>query len=187
MKRGSADQLVHPAPGPTGSLILAWVIAASALLALALPAAAGAMVLHFKGSADADSQTQVSFDVTGRKAKVKKGKKTKKVFVASTISDVHVEEQLFTCYDASGNAAYGGRFTSQYEFFDIKPMTVGKSGKFSGTYEAKVGSAVISRETFTGTIKGRTAKGTFQAQYDPGGIEYGYCGNASGEPYTASG
>jgi hypothetical protein len=119
--------------------------------------------------------------------KVKKGKKTKKVFVASTVSNVHVEAQLFTCYDATGNAVMGGRFTSQYDFFNIEPMTVSKTGAFSGTYEFSAGTSVITRETFTGKIKGRAAKGTFQAQYAPGGIQYGYCGNMSGEPYSAKG
>lgn len=164
-----------------------WVGIATIAVALAMPTAASATVLHFKGTADADSQTQVTFDVKGTMKKVKKGKKTKKVFVAGTVSDVHVENQLFTCYDEAGNAVMGGRFTSQYDFFDIEPMTVSKTGAFSGVYEYGVGTAVITRETFAGKIKGRTAKGTFQAQYDPGGIEYGYCGNMSGEPYTAKG
>jgi hypothetical protein len=155
--------------------------------ALLMPGLASATVLHFKGTAVADSQTQVTFEVKGHMKSVKKGRKTKKVFVASTVSDVHVENQLFTCYDEAGNAATSGRFTSQYDFFEIEPMTVSKSGAFSGVYEYSVGTAVITRETFTGKIKGRTAKGTFQAQYDPGGIQYGYCGNMSGEPYSAKG
>lgn len=164
-----------------------WVGAATIAVALVVPTAASATVLHFKGTADADSQTQVTFDVKGQMKKVKKGKKTKKVFVASTVSNVHVENQLFTCYDAAGNAATSGRATIPYDFFNIEPMTVSKTGTFSGVYESSVGASVITRETFTGKIKGRTAKGTFRAQYDPGGIEYGYCGNMSGEPYSAKG
>jgi hypothetical protein len=160
---------------------------ASVVVALALPAAASATVLHFKGTAKADHETKVTFDVKGHFKTVKKGKRKKKVFVPSTVSNVHVENQLFTCYDQAGNPQTSGRFTSQYEFFAIKPMTVSKSGAFSGVKEAKVESAVISRVEFTGKIKGRTATGTFKAQYDPGGIEYGYCGNKTGEPYTAKG
>lgn len=168
-------------------MVKSLVATATVAVALLMPAGAAATVLHFKGTAVSDSQTQVTFDVKGHTKTVKKGKKSKKSFVASTVSDVHVENQLFTCYDAAGNAATSGRFTSQYDFFDIEPMTVSKTGAFSGVYEYGVGTSVITRETFTGKIKGRTAKGTFQAQYDPGGIEYGYCGNMSGEPYTAKG
>jgi hypothetical protein len=164
-----------------------WVGAATIAAALFMPTTAWATVLHFKGTADMDSQTQVTFDVTGQMKKVKRKRRTRKVFVAITVSDVHVENQLFTCYDEAGNAVMGGRFTSQYEFFAIEPMTVDKTGVFSGIHEASVGPAIISRETFAGKIKDRTAKGEFQAQYDPGGIEYGYCGNLNGEPYTAKG
>jgi hypothetical protein len=165
------------------------IAAAVAALALAAGAAdaTSPTVLHFKGSADADAQTEVTFEVSGQMKKVKKGRKTRRVFVAKTVSNVHVEDQLFTCYDAAGNPVQSGRFSSQYEFFAIEPMTVSRSGAFSGSHEVKVENSVVSRVTFTGTIKGRTVKGTFQAQYDPGGIEYGYCGNATGEPYTAKG
>jgi hypothetical protein len=163
------------------------IASATVIAALLMPVAGSATVLHFKGTAVSDSQTQVTFDVKGHTKKVKKGKKFKKVFAASTVSNVHVENQLFTCYDASGNPVQSGRSTIPYDFFNIPPMHVSKTGVFSGVYEFVTGGSVITRETFTGKIKNRTAKGTFQAQYDPGGIQYGYCGNMTGEPYTAKG
>ncbi|MBA3865038.1 MAG: hypothetical protein H0X42_01625 [Solirubrobacterales bacterium] len=161
-------------------------IAALGVLGL-MSSAAEASVLHFKGSASADAQTQISFDVSGHFGNVKQGKKTKRIFLASKVSNVSVENQLFTCYDATGSAVQEGRSTIPYDFNSIKPMTVAKSGKFSGVYEFLTSGHVVTRETFTGKITGRQAKGTFQAQYDPGGIEYGYCGNMTGEPYSAKG
>lgn len=157
-----------------------------------LPTAASALVLHFKGSATADAQTKVSFDVSGRYKQLKQGKTTKKVFSPSKVSNVEVEDQLFTCYDASGNAVQEGRIGESsspvpYPFDMIEPITVAKSGKFSGVYEFVTAGHIVTRETFTGRIIGLQAKGAFQAQYDPGGIEYGYCGNSAGEPYSAKG
>ena len=168
-------------------MVKSLVATTTVAVALLMPAGAAATVLHFKGTAVSDSQTQVTFDVKGHTKTVKKGKKSKKVFVASTVSNVQVENQLFTCYDAAGNPVQSGRTTIPYPFYEITPMQVSKSGAFSGVYEFNTGGSVITRDTFTGKIKGRTAKGSFQAQYDPGGIQYGYCGNMTGEPYTAKG
>ena len=163
------------------------VATATVTAALLMAAMASASVLHFRGTAASDSQTQVTFEVKGHTKTVKKGKKSKKVFVASTVSNVQVENQLFTCYDATGSPVQSGRTTIPYAFNEITPMRVSKSGAFSGVYEFETGGSVITRETFNGKIKGRTAKGSFQAQYDPGGIQYGYCGNMTGAPYTAKG
>ncbi len=164
-------------------MIKSLIATATVTVALLMPAAASAAVRHFEGTAVADSQTQVTFDVKGHMKTVKKGKRSRKIFVANTVSNVRVEEQLFTCYDAGGNPFLSGRATIPYPFYDIKPMQVSKSGSFAGVYEFSTGGYVITRETFTGKIKGRTAKGTFRAQYDPGGIKFGYCGNKTGEPY----
>jgi hypothetical protein len=164
------------------------IIVATVMLALAAPAPAAAR--HFKGAADSDAQTEITFEVEGKTVRKRVGKKTKKVFVPTTVSNVHVVNQITTCYDESGKAVQSERFTNQYEFFAIEPMKVSGSGHFAGTAEVKApDGAIISRVDFDGTFRsqGRKVYGAFQAQYAAGGIEYGYCGNDGLEPYTARG
>jgi hypothetical protein len=173
-----------------GRHTLSVLLTAMTLAALAAPAGASAPARHFKGSADSDAQTEITFEVEGKTVQKKVGKKTKKVFAPTTVSDVHVINQITTCYDQSGKAVQSERFTNQYEFFAIEPMKVSRSGHFAGTAEVKApDGAIISRVDFDGTFRsqGRKVFGAFQAQYAAGGIEYGYCGDNGLEPYTARG
>jgi hypothetical protein len=171
-------------------LAVAVVVAASLLV----PATASAKVLHFKGTAKADAQTEVTFDVKGftKQVKLKNGK-TRRRFVAKLVSNVHVVHQIVHCFKQSGAPADPPqdefRATIEYAFHQIPPMRVKKNGRFSGIdqYEPPPETDPIRRNIFAGRFTGRRATGTFQAKYSPGGIQSGYCGNKTPEPWKASG
>ncbi|MEA2346951.1 MAG: hypothetical protein QOG62_738 [Thermoleophilaceae bacterium] len=174
-------------------LVVCLVVLGALLVA---PVGAQAATQYFSGSNANDPATDVTFTVTGKYKKVKKGgsgnrnKKPKKVFVPSQVSEVHVINQYFNCVKADGSQAYydsgaplAGYMTSQYAFFQIPPMAVDKNGKFSGEYQFVTNGHTIEHHAFAGQIKNQSAKGTYRAQYAAGGIEFGYCGDQTPAPW----
>lgn len=160
---------------------------------LIIPGLATAKVLHFKGHAIADGQTDVTFDVSGTTSKVKlKNGKTKRRFVAKRVSNIHVAHQIVHCYKQNGSPADPPldvfRATIEYAFYDIPPIKVKSSGKFSGSVaQGPNHGNPVSLTSFSGRIIDRKASGGFSAKYSPGGISYGYCGNRNPEPWKAVG
>ena len=168
-------------------------IAAITVALLVFPAAASAKTLFFEGNAKGDNESDVRFEAKG---KLKKGKKKKK-FVAKQVSTISVENELFSCYKADGSLAIppsGGwpqRSTLPYPFYEIEPTKVDKKGKFSGSASytppgGEAGGPTYVVE-FKGKIKNKKATGTYQAKYDPGGINYGFCGDKDPVEWEADG
>jgi hypothetical protein len=173
---------------------IVFALTVSLAAALLAPGLAGARVIHFKGHAIADPATQVTFDMKGFVKQVRKNGRVRRRFIATWVSNVHVIDQMVTCYDANGNPVMGPfRFTSQYPFYEIPPMKVVKPSnprhgrRFSGKYVYPPTGDPTTANYFAGFFpkgKPRRVTGHFLAQYDPGGISFGYCGNKEPEPWT---
>jgi hypothetical protein len=148
-------------------------------LAIASTTIADAKTFYFNGSPVHDKDATIQFTVNGV---VQKGK-----FVPHQVSDVHVYNQLFTCYTAAGAPATSGRLegsVDDYGYPAMKPIRVKKNGSFSGALTDKItdpgtGKKVITTELrFAGRIVNKRATGTYQSKSDPeGGIDFGYCGD----------
>jgi hypothetical protein len=157
------------------------------LFAFALTTIADAKTLYFDGAPTHDKGATIQFTVKGN---VKKG-----TFTATQVLDVHVYNQKFTCYSATGAPATHGRLegsVDDYGYPGIKPIRVKKNGSFSGLLTDTItdplsGTAVIVTQLrFAGRIVNRKATGTYQSKSDPeGGIKDGYCGDAKPVTWSA--
>ncbi len=146
----------------------------------ALVASADAKTLYFDGAPKHDKDATIQFTVKGT---VKKG-----TFSATEVSKVHVYNQLFACYTASGARATSGRLegsVDDYGYPQMKPIHVRKNGSFSGSFTDTFTdplshkTVIATLLTFSGTITGTRATGTYQSKSNPeGGIDDGYCGDA---------
>jgi hypothetical protein len=156
--------------------------------ALALAATADAKTLYFNGAPKHDKDATIQFTVNGT---LKKGK-----FSAAKVSEVHVYNQLFTCYTATGAPATHGRLqgsVDDYGYPQMKPIHVRRNGAFSGSLTEKITdplshkAVTVTLLTFSGRITNKRATGTYQSKSDPeGGIDEGYCGDAKPVPWSAS-
>jgi hypothetical protein len=157
-------------------------------LALASAAIADAKTLYFNGAPKHDTDATIQFTVNGT---VKHGK-----FHATQVSHVHVYNQRFTCYTATGAPATSGRLegsVEDYGYPEIKPIRVKNNGSFSGSFtdtitDPTTGKGVIvTLLKFSGRITNQEATGTYQSKTDPeGGIDDGYCGDAKPVTWNAS-
>jgi hypothetical protein len=150
-------------------------------------AIADAKTMYFDGAPQHDKDATIQFTVKGT---VNKGK-----FSATQVSNVHVYNQRFTCYTASGAAATSGRLQGSlddYGYPQMKPIRVKKNGSFSGSFVDKF-TDPLSHTTvtdtllkFSGRIVNKRATGTYQSKSDPeGGIGDGYCGDAKPVTWSA--
>lgn len=151
-------------------------------------ASADAKTLYFDGAPQHDKDAAIQFTVKGT---VKKGK-----FSATQVSNIHVYNQLYTCYTASGAPVTNGRLQGSlddYGYPDIKPIRVNKNGFFSGSFSDSFtdpqsqNTVTDTLLTFSGRIMNKRATGTFQSKSDPeGGIDDGYCGDAKPVRWSAN-
>jgi hypothetical protein len=158
------------------------------VLALASAAVADAKTLYFDGSPTHDRDAAIQFTV--------KGTMTKGKFSPTQVSEIHVYNQKFTCYSASGQRATSGRLEGSlddYGYPDIKPVHVKKNGSFSGSVTDTITdplshkSVIVTLLKFSGRIVNKRATGTYQSKTDPeGGIDDGYCGDAKPVAWSAS-
>jgi hypothetical protein len=156
--------------------------------ALALPAGAEAKTLYFDGAPTHDRDATIQFTVKGT---VTKGK-----FSPTQVSDIHVFNQMFTCYSQSGKRATSGRLegsVEDYGYPDIKPVRVKKNGSFSGSVTDRIAdplthkSVIVTLLKFSGRIANKRATGTYESKTNPeGGIDDGYCGDAKPVAWGAS-
>jgi hypothetical protein len=157
-------------------------------MALASATIADAKTLYFNGAPKHDTDATVQFTVKGT---VKKGK-----FHATSVLHVHVYNQRFTCYAASGAPATSGRLegsVDDYGYPRIKPIRVRKNGSFSGSFTDTISDPISGKRVvvtllkFSGRITNHKATGTYQSKTDPeGGIDDGYCGDAKPVAWSAS-
>lgn len=157
------------------------------LFALASAAVAEAKTLYFNGAPNHDRDATIQFAVKGTMSKGK--------FAPAEISDIHVFDQKFTCYSATGKPAQSGRLegsVDDYGYPDMKPVKVKKNGSFSGSLTDKMTdplthkSVITTLLEFSGKIANKRATGTYQSKSDPeGGIDEGYCGDAKPVAWTA--
>lgn len=158
------------------------------VFAFALTAIAGAKTLYFDGAPTHDKDATIQFTVKGS---VKKG-----TFTATEVLDVHVYNQRFTCYSATGAPATRGRLqgsVDDYGYAGITPIRVKRNGSFSGLLTDTItdpltGKGVIATQLrFAGRIANKRATGTYQSKTNPeGGIKDGYCGDAKPVSWTAT-
>jgi hypothetical protein len=168
-------------------LILTGVVLAFAL-ALASAAIAKTKTLYFEGSPTHDHDATIQFTV--------KGTMTKGKFSPTEVLDIHVFNQEFSCYSASGQRATSGRLegsVDDYGYPDIKPVHVKKNGSFSGSLTDKIAdplthkSVITTLLKFSGKIVNKRATGTYQSKTNPeGGIDDGYCGDAKPVDWVAN-
>ncbi len=161
-------------------LCLCAVAVAAALPLMAVAASAQAKTLYFDGAPSHDRDATIQFTVKGT---MKKGR-----FTPTEVSKVHVYDQMFTCYTATGARATSGRLegsVDDYGYPDMKPIRVKQNGAFSGsltetiTDPASHASVITTLLKFSGRIANKRATGTYQSKSDPeGGIDEGYCGDA---------
>lgn len=150
-------------------------------------AMADAKTLYFNGAPKQDKDATIQFTVKGT---VKKGK-----FSATQVSEIHVYNQRFTCYTASGARATSGRLQGSIEDYgypQIKPIHVSKTGSFSGSATDKITdplthkTVIVTLLKFAGRITDKRATGTYQSKTNPeGGIDEGYCGDAKPVTWSA--
>jgi hypothetical protein len=158
------------------------------VFAFALAAIADAKTLYFDGAPTHDKDATIQFTVKGS---VKKGK-----FTPTEVLDVHVFNQRFTCYSATGAPATHGRLegsVDDYGYPGMKPIRVKKNGSFSGLLTDTITdplagkTVIVTQLKFAGRIANKKATGTYQSKSNPeGGIKDGYCGDAKPVSWGAS-
>jgi hypothetical protein len=161
-------------------MTLVFVVASSAV--------ADAKTLYFNGAPKHDKDATIQFTVKGT---MKNGK-----FSPNQVSKVHVYNQRFTCYTATGAPATNGRLegsVDDYGYPQMKPIQVRKNGAFSGSLTDTITdplshkAVIVTLLRFSGRITNKTATGTYRSQSDPeGGINEGYCGDANSVAWSAT-